>query len=115
MPERKPTYWKEDSAAAYCRARLRVVFGKEKLKDLPCWKFLLALFGAVSGLAIACGVDANFVQVLAGAALERGSMIYRGRSGKAIQRNKQVEKCIILLCFRHMRRHFFHFGSYSSV
>lgn len=103
----KPTYWKEGGAAAHCRARLRVVFGKEKLKDLPCWKFLLALFGAVSGLSITCGVDADYVQVFAGAVLERGSMIYRGRSGKAIQRNKQVGKCIVLLCFRYMRRHFF--------
>jgi len=41
---------------------------KEKLKNLLSRKFLLALIGAASGLAIALGADADFVQVLVGAA-----------------------------------------------
>jgi len=48
---------------------------KEKLKNLLSRKFLLALIGAVSGLAIALGADADFVQVLVGAATALVSVI----------------------------------------
>ncbi len=48
---------------------------KEKLKNLLSRKFLLALIGAVSGLAIALGADADFVQILVGAATALVSVI----------------------------------------
>ena len=48
---------------------------KEKLKNLLSRKFLLALIGAVSGLAIALGADADFVQVLVGAATALASVV----------------------------------------
>ncbi len=48
---------------------------KEKLKNLLSRKFLLALIGAVSGIAIALGADADFVQVLVGAATALVSVV----------------------------------------
>ena len=48
---------------------------KEKLKNLLSRKFLLALIGAASGLAIALGADADFVQVLVGAATALASVV----------------------------------------
>ena len=48
---------------------------KEKLKNLLSRKFLLALIGAASGLAIALGADADFVQVLVGAATALVSVV----------------------------------------
>jgi phage shock protein PspC (stress-responsive transcriptional regulator) len=48
---------------------------KEKLKNLLSRKFLLALIGAISGLAIALGADADFVQILVGAATALVSVI----------------------------------------
>lgn len=41
---------------------------KERLKNFLSRKFLLALIGAASGLAIALGADADFVQLFVGAA-----------------------------------------------
>lgn len=48
---------------------------KEKLKNLLSRKFLLALIGAASGLAIALGADAGLVQVLVGAATALVSVV----------------------------------------
>ncbi|MEA4914775.1 MAG: hypothetical protein VB061_09415 [Christensenella sp.] len=48
---------------------------QEKLKNLLSRKFLLALIGAASGLAIALGADADFVQVLVGAATALASVV----------------------------------------
>jgi phage shock protein PspC (stress-responsive transcriptional regulator) len=48
---------------------------KVKLKNLLSRKFLLALIGAASGLAIALGADADFVQVLVGAATALVSVV----------------------------------------
>ena len=48
---------------------------KEKLKNLLSRKFLIALIGAASGLAIALGADADFVQVLVGAATALASVV----------------------------------------
>ena len=48
---------------------------KEKLKNLLSRKFLLALIGAASGLAIALGADADLVQVLVGAATALVSVV----------------------------------------
>ncbi len=48
---------------------------KEKLKNLLSRKFLLAFIGAISGLAIALGADADFVQILVGAATALVSVI----------------------------------------
>jgi len=48
---------------------------KAKLKNLLSRKFLLALIGAASGLAIALGADADFVQILVGAATALVSVV----------------------------------------
>ena len=48
---------------------------KEKLKNLLSRKFLLALIGAASGLAIALGADSDFVQILVGAATALASVV----------------------------------------
>lgn len=48
---------------------------KEKLKNLLSRKFLIALIGAISGLAIALGADADLVQVFVGAATALVSVV----------------------------------------
>ena len=48
---------------------------KEKLKNLLSRKFLLALIGAASGLAIALGADSDFVQIIVGAATALASVV----------------------------------------